>query len=57
MGDDILYELETPAGPRVEVPVQWGLALEQLIRHMRGAPGVWFATVGEIAAWAVSRRP
>ncbi len=55
MGDDIPDELETPAGPRVEVPVQW-LVLEQLIRHMRDAPGVWFATVGEIAAWAASRR-
>jgi len=30
------------------------LGLEQLIRHMRATPGVWFATVGEIAAWAVS---
>jgi len=112
MGDDIPYELETPAGPLVEVPVQWLLddaplyrhvsgssngiadpdrvirmwaqefdgmsrengsfvltmhpwisgragrllALEQLIRHMRDAPSVWFATVGEIAAWAASRR-
>ena len=30
------------------------LGLEQLIRHMRATPGVWFATVGEIAEWAVS---
>jgi peptidoglycan/xylan/chitin deacetylase (PgdA/CDA1 family) len=30
------------------------LGLEQLIRHMRGVPGVWFATVGEIAAWAAT---
>jgi len=112
MGDDIPYDLETPDGPLVEVPVQWllddaplyryaprtsnGIAdpdrvirmwaqefdgmyhengcfvltmhpwtsgragrllgLEQLIHHMRTRPGVWFATVGEIASWAVSRR-
>jgi len=110
MGDDVPYFLDTPAGPLVEVPVQWllddapmyryvpgsgnGIAdpdrvirmwmqefdgmrgengcfvltmhpwisgragrllgLEQLIHHMRATPGVWFATVGEIAAWAVS---
>lgn len=28
------------------------LGLEQLIQHMRRVPGVWFATVAEIAAWA-----
>jgi peptidoglycan-N-acetylglucosamine deacetylase len=112
MGDDIPYDLPTPGGPLVEVPVQWLLddaplyrhvygssngiadpdravrmwiqefegmsrengcfvltmhpwisgragrllALEQLIRHMKSASGVWFATVGEIAAWAASRR-
>jgi len=112
MGDDIPYDLETPEGPLVEVPVQWLLddaplyrrtpnagnsiadpdrvirmwaqefdgmyqengcfvltmhpwtsgragrllGLEQLIRHMRGVPGVWFATAGEIADWAASRR-
>ncbi len=110
MGDDVPYLLDTPAGPLVEVPVQWllddapmyryapgssnGIAdpdrvirmwmqefdgmrsengcfvltmhpwisgragrllgLEQLIRHMRATPGVWFATVGEIAEWAAS---
>ncbi|HLW61248.1 MAG TPA: polysaccharide deacetylase [bacterium] len=112
MGDDIPYDLETPAGPLVEVPVQWllddapfyrhvygssnGIAdpdrvirlwaqefdglvdengcfvltmhpwisgragrlrgLEQLIRHIRGTPGVWWATVGEIAEWAAAQR-
>ncbi|HEX9245033.1 MAG TPA: polysaccharide deacetylase, partial [bacterium] len=30
------------------------LGLEQLIRHMQAMPGVWFATVGEIAEWAAS---
>jgi peptidoglycan-N-acetylglucosamine deacetylase len=112
MGDDIPYDLPTPDGPLVEVPVQWLLddspfyrfargagttiadpdrvirlwaqefdgmygengcfvltmhpwisgragrllGLEQLIRHLRGFPRVWFATVGEIAAWAASQR-
>jgi len=112
MGDDIPYDLSTPGGPLVEVPVQWQLddaplyrhvygssngiadpdrvirmwmqefdgisrengcfvltmhpwisgragrllALEQLIRHMKSAARVWFATVGEIATWAESRR-
>jgi len=32
------------------------LGLEQLIRHIRATPGVWFTTVGEIAAWAASQR-
>jgi peptidoglycan-N-acetylglucosamine deacetylase len=32
------------------------LGLEQLIRHIRSFPGVWVATVGEIAAWAASQR-
>jgi len=32
------------------------LGLEQLIRHLRGFPRVWFATVGEIADWAASQR-
>lgn len=32
------------------------LGLEQLVRHMRGLPGVWMTTVGEIAAWAASQR-
>ena len=110
MGDDVPYLLDTPAGPLVEVPVQWllddapmyryapgssnGIAdpdrvirmwmqefdgmrsengcfvltmhpwisgragrllgLEQLIRYMQAVPGVWFATVGEIAEWAAS---
>jgi hypothetical protein len=31
------------------------LGLEQLIRHMRNVPGVWFATVAEIAAWAAGQ--
>jgi peptidoglycan-N-acetylglucosamine deacetylase len=31
------------------------LALEQLIQHMRRTPGVWFATVAEIAAWAAEQ--
>lgn len=112
MGNDIPYDLQTPHGPLVEVPVQWllddaplyrhtygssnGIAdpdrvvrmwsqefegmyaengsfvltmhpwisgragrllgLEQLIRFMRSFPGVWFTTVGEIAAWAESQR-
>jgi len=112
MGDDIPYDLPTPGGPLVEVPVQWLLddapfyryargaggviadpdrvirlwaqefdgmygengcfvltmhpwvsgragrllGLEQLIRHLRGFPRVWFATVGEIADWAASQR-
>ncbi len=112
MGDDIPYDLPTPDGPLVEVPVQWLLddspfyryargaggviadpdrvirlwaqefdgmygesgcfvltmhpwisgragrllGLEQLIRHLRGYPRVWFATVGEIAGWAASQR-
>jgi peptidoglycan/xylan/chitin deacetylase (PgdA/CDA1 family) len=33
------------------------LALEQLLRHIRNHPGVWFATVGDIAAWASSSLP
>ena len=28
------------------------LALESLIQHMKSTPGVWFATTGEVAAWA-----
>lgn len=28
------------------------LGLEQLINHMRGTSGVWFATTGQVAAWA-----
>ena len=31
------------------------LGLERLIQHMRRVPGVWFATVAEIAAWAAGR--
>jgi peptidoglycan/xylan/chitin deacetylase (PgdA/CDA1 family) len=29
------------------------LGLEQLITHMRSTDGVWFATAGEVAEWAI----
>jgi peptidoglycan/xylan/chitin deacetylase (PgdA/CDA1 family) len=32
------------------------LGLEELIRHIRSFPGVWFTTVDEVARWAISQR-
>ncbi|MBI2217302.1 MAG: polysaccharide deacetylase [Candidatus Rokubacteria bacterium] len=37
MGNDVPYELETSAGPLVEVPVQWLLDDAPLFRHVYGA--------------------
>jgi peptidoglycan/xylan/chitin deacetylase (PgdA/CDA1 family) len=113
MDDERPYLLETPAGPLVEIPIQWLLddaehwnhtranrdkaiadpdavfrlwagefegyhqaggcfvltlhpfisgrwvymrTLERLVRHILGFPGVWWATLEEITAWA-ERQP
>ena len=37
MGNDIPYEIESEAGPLVEVPVQWLLDDAPLFRHVYGA--------------------
>lgn len=37
MGDDVPYELDTPAGRLIEVPVQWLLDDAPLYRHVYGA--------------------
>jgi peptidoglycan/xylan/chitin deacetylase (PgdA/CDA1 family) len=37
MGDDVPYDLDTPAGPLTEVPVQWLLDDAPLFRHVYGA--------------------
>jgi len=37
MGDDIPYDLDTPSGPLMEVPVQWLLDDAPLYRHIYGS--------------------
>ena len=37
MGNDVPYQLDTPAGPLTEIPVQWLLDDAPLFRHVYGA--------------------
>jgi len=52
MGDDVPYELSTPDGPLVEVPVQW---LLDDVPYFAFVPGTTFAAIGStdaaIAEW------
>jgi len=59
---DYLYQHESPSLVNLTVHAHFGgrplmsAMLHELLRYMKGFPGVWFARHDEIARWALEQR-